>query len=382
MEPALRAGRSVSANPFIHHPAELGRRVRVHRSMDTPRSTRRIAARSVLPLGRFAGYVAVALGIACVFLLAWGLREILLLTFGAILLAAIIRTVAGPIITRFPTHDKIAIGGAILGLLLVLGGLFWLFGHQISEQMRGLTERLPTAMTAGKSRMEQSSVGRFVLENMPGAGDSSGMMNGVKKAAFVTFDSLGHTLLMAVAGIYLALTPRPYLDGTIRLFPPAHRSKVRDALVAAGTRLQRWLLGQLISMAAIGTLTTLGLWIVGCPVPVALGILAGLFAFVPVIGFLLAFVPTILIALSEGGQVALAATLVFLVVQQLEEQLVLPMAQKWATALPPALGLLSLAAAGALFGLPGLIFGCPLTVVIMCLVQKLYIENGIERRTA
>jgi predicted PurR-regulated permease PerM len=150
----------------------------------------------------------------------------------------------------------------------------------------------------------------------------------------------------------------------------------------SGTTLQRWLLGQLISMATIGTLTTLGLWIVGCPVPVALGILAGLFAFVPVIGFLFAFVPTILIALSEGGQVALAATLVFLVVQQLEEQLVHPMAQKWATALPPALGLLSLAAAGALFGLPGLIFGCPLTVVIMRLVQLLYIENGLERRTA
>jgi predicted PurR-regulated permease PerM len=254
--------------------------------------------------------------------------------------------------------------------------------------MRGLSERLPEALGKAKAWLQQNAAGRFALEKMQGAagggaeGGAGEAAGHVGKAAVVTLDKLGHALLMIVTAIYLSVTPRLYLDGTVRLFPVAQRTKVRDALVAAGERLRRWLFGQLVSMTTIGVLTTLGLWIVGCPVQLALGILAGLLAFVPVIGFLVAFVPMLLMALSESPQVAVASVVVFLVVQQLEEQLVLPLAQKWATSLPPALGLLALAAAGVLFGLPGLIFGCPLTVVVMCLVQKLYIENGLEKKGA
>ena len=316
---------------------------------------------------------------AGLFFLGWRLRQILLLTFGAVVFAAIIRAVARPLIKRFPRREKLAVFGAVLALLLVLGGLFWLFGHQISAQMRDLGERLPAAVATAKEWLQQHAPGRFILEKLSSAPEGGGMES-VKQAAAITLDSLGHALLMLVAAIYFALTPRLYLDGAVRLFSPAQREKVREALAASGLSLQNWLLGQLVSMGTIGLLTMIGLAIVGCPVPVALGILAGLLTFVPVIGFLLAFVPTVLMAFSESPQVALAATVVFLVVQQLEEHVVLPLAQKWATSLPPALGLLALAAAGTLFGLPGLVFGCPLTVVAVCLVKKLYLENGIEKR--
>lgn len=349
----------------------------------------RTSARPWPPFSRFVGYVAVVLALVSLFLLAWGLREILILAFGSIVLAAVIRAVAQPLVERYPKREKLAVLAAVLMLLVVLGALFWLFGHQIGEQMRVLSDRLPEALAKAKAWLQQNAAGRFVLEKMQDAGAGSEAGGGageaagtVGKVAVVTLDKLGHALLMIVTAIYLAVTPRLYLDGMVRLFPMAQRAKVRDALVAAGATLRKWLLGQLVSMTTIGVLTTLGLWIAGCPVPLALGVLAGLLAFVPVIGFLVAFVPMLLMALSESPQVAVASIIVFLVVQQLEEQLVLPLAQKWATSLPPALGLLALAAAGVLFGLPGLIFGCPLTVVVMCLVQKLYIENGLEKKGA
>jgi predicted PurR-regulated permease PerM len=347
----------------------------------------RTSPRTWPQFSRFVGYVVVALGIASLFLLAWDLREILILAFGSIVLAAVIRALALPLVERYPKREKLAVLIVILMLLMVLGGLFWLFGHQVAEQVRDLSERLPEAIDKVKAWLQQNAAGRFALEKMQGAGAGSEAGAGetaskVGKMAVVTLDKLGHALLMIVTAIYLAVTPRLYLDGTVRLFPVAQRAKVRDALVAAGDTLRNWLLGQLVSMTTIGVLTSLGLWIAGCPVPLALGILAGLLVFVPVIGFLVAFVPMMLMALSESPQVAVASVIVFIVVQQLEEQLVLPLAQKWATSLPPALGLLALAAAGVLFGLPGLIFGCPLTVVVMCLVQKLYIENGLEQKGA
>ena len=339
----------------------------------------RTPARNRLSLGPFVGHVAAALGVAGLFFLGWRLRQIVLLTFGAIVFAAIIRAIARPLIKRFPRREKFAVFGAVVVLFAALGGLFWLFGHQISAQMRGLGERLPEAITTDKTWLQQYAPGRWMLEQLQGSPTEGGGFEGLKQAAVVTLDSMGHALLMLVAAIYFAVTPRLYVDGTVRLFPPARREKVRDALIASGDSLQSWLLGQLVSMCTIGCLTMIGLAIVGCPVPVALGLLAGLLTFVPVVGFILSFIPTVLIAFSESPEVALAACIVFLVVQQLEEQVVLPLAQKWATALPPALGLLALAAAGALFGVPGLIFGCPLTVVIMCLVKKLYIENGLEK---
>ncbi len=362
--------------------------------------------RSLPPLGRFVGYAAAALTIAALFALAWHLREILLLTFGALVIAAIIRAIARPLTSRYPQREKLGVLAAILALFLFVAGVSWLFGHQISAQMRGLGERLPQAIASAREWGEQNAVGRYVLEKVPepaashgakgkttetteaseataateGGGSGGGLMSAAKKAASITFTSISHALLMLVAGIYFAIDPRLYLRGFSRLFPPAYRERVRDALEASGDTLQRWLLGQLVSMATIGVLTGTGLALVGCPVPVALGILAGLLVFVPVVGFLVAFVPTVLIALSEGTQTALAAIIVFLVVQQLEEQIVQPLAQKWATALPPALGLLALAATGLLFGIPGLIFGAPLTVVIMCLVQKLYLEYGLDEK--
>lgn len=357
------------------------------------------------------GYAAAILGLASLWVLAWGLREVLILTFGAVVVATVIRAAALPLVERYPKREKLVVLGVILALLVALGGLSWLFGHQVAQQARDLSNRLPEAVDQAKATLRQNAAGRFVLEKMdrvraggdaeggpktsagaaadgdPGATEKSAAGTSeaagkVGKAAVVTLDKLGHALLLLVTGIYLAVTPRLYLDGAVRLFPVAQRAKVRDALLAAGDTLRKWLLGQMVSMTTIGVLTTLGLWLAGCPVPLALGILAGVLVFVPVIGFIVAFVPMLLMALSESPQVALASVIVFLVVQQLEEQCVGPLAQRWATSLPPALGLLALAAAGTLFGLPGLVFGCPLTVVIMCLVQRLYIENALEGRKA
>jgi predicted PurR-regulated permease PerM len=342
------------------------------------------------PLGRFTGYAATALGLTALFALAWKLRDVLLMAFGAVVIAAIIRAIARPAISRFPKREKLGILGAVLVLLLFLSGVFWLFGRQLSEQVHSLGERLPEASAAVKEWAGKNAVGRFVLEKAQdagagesgGTGGTGGMMSSVKQAVTLTVTSISHALLMLVAGIYFAFDPRLYVNGLTRLFPPAHRDKVRESLDASGDTLQRWLLGQLISMATIGTLTAAGLALVGCPVPLALGLLAGLLVFVPIVGFIVAFVPMVLMALSAGPQVAVAAVVVFLIVQQLEEQVVHPLAQRWATHLPPALGLLALAATGVIFGIPGLIFGAPLAVVTMCLVRKLYLENGIEKRPA
>jgi predicted PurR-regulated permease PerM len=185
--------------------------------------------------------------------------------------------------------------------------------------------------------------------------------------------------LMLFTGIYLAVNPSLYLDGFVRLWPLRHRDKMHDALLGSGEALRKWLLGQLVSMGSVGVLTGVGLWIVGAPLPLAMGLMAGLLEFIPVIGPILAFVPGVLVALTEGSQVALYAAIVLVVVQQLEGSVIMPFAQKWAVELPPAYGLIAVVAFGLMFGFLGIFFGSPLAVVVMCLVQFLYLKKGVEK---
>src|SRR5690606_10560938 len=167
-------------------------------------------------------------------------------------------------------------------------------------------------------------------------------------------------LLIAFLALYLALEPRRYMEGALRLVPLSGRDNARNAMCAAGAALRTWLLGQGIAMLAVGVAAGIGLASAGVPLALALGIVAGIADFVPIIGPILAAVPGILIGFSVSPETALYATLVCLVVQQLEGNIVMPIAQRWAVALPPAIALVSVVAFGLLFGVLGVLFATPL----------------------
>ena len=332
-----------------------------------------------LRLGQFAAYIAVACSIVAIFVLTWELRSVVLLAFGGIILAAIIRALARPLMSRLGMRDLWAVLTVLL-LLLVLGvGVFWLFGQQVTSEMEGLGERLPVAIETVRTWLEGNAAGRFVIGRASGLADDTQWLDGARQFAAISVATIGQGLLMLFVGIYLAANPKMYLDGLVRLFPMCQRAKLQNALRDSGEGLRKWLLGQLVSMVSVGLLTGLGLWMVGAPLPLALGLMAGLLEFIPVVGPILAIGPGVLVALTEGPQVALYATIVYVVVQQLEGNVIMPLAQRWAVELPPAYGLLSLLAFGLLFGFLGVFFGSPLAVVVMCLVQSLYIEQGLEK---
>jgi predicted PurR-regulated permease PerM len=258
-------------------------------------------------------------------------------------------------------------------------GASWLFGQQITSQLKGVGERLPQAATQVRTWLEGNAVGRFVVDELSNVSEDTAWLARARTLFTVSVATVGHALLMLFAGIYLASNPRLYLDGFVRLFPVRQRPKLQRALGDSGTALRKWLLGQIVSMVTVGTLTGVGLWAVGAPLPLALGLMAGLLEFIPIVGPLIAIVPGVLVAFTEGPQIALYAAIVYIVVQQLEGNVIMPIAQRWAVELPPAYGLISLVGFGLLFGFLGIFFGSPLAVVVMCLVRTLYVKNGLEK---
>jgi predicted PurR-regulated permease PerM len=258
-------------------------------------------------------------------------------------------------------------------------GLSWLFGRQIAQQLEGLGERIPRALEDVRAWIGKQPAGEFILTRISGFTDGGGSLAGVQKFAAISVTTVGHAVLMFFGGIFMAANPALYLNGFVRLFPVGYRVKLRTALVESGEALRKWLLGQLVSMTCVGLLTGIGLRLVGAPLPLVLGIIAGLLNFIPILGPVIAFGPGVLVALTDSPQTAAYAALVYFIVQELEGHAITPLAQRWAVKLPPAYGLLAVLSFAMLFGFFGVLFGIPLAVVVMCLVQNLYIENALEK---
>lgn len=203
---------------------------------------------------------------------------------------------------------------------------------------------------------------------------SADNMSRVAKGTLTAFGTVIDIALVIFLAVYLALDPMTYRDGFVRLFPRAARARLTDALDAAGLALRRWLIGQLFAMLCVGILATIGLSLIGVPLAVPLGILLGVMDFVPVVGPLVAAIPGLVIAFAQSPQLALYALIVYLVVQNIEGNVIVPLAQRWAVALPAALTLIGILAFGVLFGAAGIFLAMPLLVVTFTLVRKLYVE--------
>ncbi len=144
-------------------------------------------------------------------------------------------------------------------------------------------------------------------------------------------------------------------------------------------RCEHGWLGQLVAMAAVGIATGVGLYLLGVPSALALGVLAGLLEFVPFVGPLLAFVAAFAIALSEGLTLAVLVVLLFAGIQQMEGNILVPLVQQRAVDLPAALSLFGLVAFGVLFGPLGILLGVPLTVVALVAAKHLYVRPFADR---
>jgi predicted PurR-regulated permease PerM len=111
-------------------------------------------------------------------------------------------------------------------------------------------------------------------------------------------------------------------------------------------------------------------------------VLAAVLEFVPVLGPILFSLPGLLLAFAKGPDTALYAFFVYLVVQQFEGNVLIPLIQRWAVELPPVVGLLAVVIGGLLLGIPGVIFATPLAVVVMRVVKHLYVEDALEKPAA
>ncbi|RAI41874.1 AI-2E family transporter [Rhodoplanes roseus] len=310
-----------------------------------------------------------------VLLLAWQLADLLLMVFAAVLGAILLRALADLIARPTGLSPAWSLVAAVVLIALGLTLVIVFFGAAILQNVETLVEQLPTAWNAVRDRFGGASWLSTAVDRGTDALLSGGIVSRIGGALGLAAGAVTNLLLVVFGALYIAAQPSLYHGGALRLLPPRHRDRADRTLRRCGDALRGWLLGQVIAMAVVGVVTAAGLWWLGVPSALALGLFAGLAEFVPIVGPIVSAVPALIIAFSTDSTLALWVLGLFLVVQQIEGNVLQPLIQREMVSVPPALLLFSVVGFGILFGVTGVLLAAPLTVVVYVAVKELYVRD-------
>jgi predicted PurR-regulated permease PerM len=277
----------------------------------------------------------------------------------------------------------------VLAVIAALAAMLWLFGlalvPAVETQSREFAEAFPTLLEealALANRLQSffglgtqigldpeslSSVGR---EFLTGSTVSTAAGVGLTAATVVSL-----AVVVFISTIYLVIRPEPWVNGFVSLFPAGWRQRTREVLEAMYHTVQRWFLGQLAAMTFIGVFWAISLALIGVPFALLLGIFSGLISFVPYVGALISVVVPVILALISDPFSAVYVILAFIIIQQIEGNLLQPIVMSRAVDLHPALVVFAILVMGTLFGLIGVFLAVPLVAALQVLVRELWVQK-------
>lgn len=283
-------------------------------------------------------------------------------------------------VTRLPYWaNLLSIGAAFL---LIFSSLGTLFGVQMARQLSELRSQLALSPERVAAILKEhgfnqeisdyvSWLNTAVFQHIDAAALAGGLFSSVTAV-------LGAVVLVLFVGIFLAVDPALYERGFLSLFPKESRARAAEVVEACTDTLWWWMIGRLVAMTVIGVATALGLLLLGIPMPIMLGIVAGVFSFVPTIGAILAIIPALLVSFQVSPLSPLYVLVFYLIIQAVENNLITPLVQQKAVEVPPVVTISSQFMLGVLVGIIGVAVATPMAAVAIVLVRMLYIEPFVE----
>lgn len=318
-----------------------------------------------------------AAGLVVLGLVTWQLADLLLLVFGALFIAVLLRSLTDVIAHRSGMRDSFALAAAIATITIVLVIFVYLLGSRIQTDLTALLQRMPELISAIETKLGFEELETWAANQARRLLGDSSVLSDLANISATLAAAAVNVLLVLIGGIYFAADPHLYRRGFLLLFPTEKRASMDEAITCVSETLRLWLLGQLLSMIIVGALTTASLLLLGLPNAFALGLLAGLLEFVPFVGPIASAIPALAVALAESAATAAWTIAIYIAVQQLEQLLVVPLIQRRTVRVPPAVTLFAVLAFGLLFGPVGVLFAAPLAVTTFALVKKLWVEDEL-----
>jgi predicted PurR-regulated permease PerM len=340
---------------------------------DAASSPAQVIARALL-------YLAVT-GLAVLFV--WLTIKVDLVIFAGILLAICLRRCADGVsrLTRLPHGWALAV--VLLLIVLSIAAIGWFFSQAITSQIAALSQQLPAAAEKVSKAFGQSALGKALTQHIGQFQTSATtMVNSFFGIATNVAEVVGGIAIIIFLGIYFAAEGRRYARGALRLAPVARRPRLREIQDETASAVWYWMLGRLFSMTVLGVLTALGLWLLGIPLPIALGFLTAIMTFVPYIGSIVSAIPAVLIAGSINIGLAIYVIVLYVGVHVVEGYILVPLVQRRVVHLPPGLTLSAQIVLGVLAGFLGLLLATPLVAAALVIIRMAYIEDVLGDRSA
>lgn len=330
-----------------------------------------------------------------VVLLLWGLasavwmaRDVLFVTFFAVLVASFLSIFVDPLQQRFGMRRALAGPLVLLVFFAILGTLLFLAWPTLATQLATVSRQLPEAIGNAEEWLAQQfrtlfgrgRAGEAVEAEVRSraAVEFAELVGGTIPLLNTVIGALTGLLLVTFAGLFLAIEPRTYAHGLLRLIPATRRLRALGVLEGIGATLRQWMAAQALGMLIIGVAATIGFTLIGLPAALALGLIAGLLEFIPYAGPVLGFIPAFAVGLTVSPGKALSVTLLYCGIQVLESNIVMPLLIRGVVKLPPALTLLFQAVMATLFGFLGLLLAVPILAAGKVVVQELYVDEVAE----
>jgi len=322
-----------------------------------------------------------ALALVVIGLLTWELRWVLLVLFGAVVLAVALDVPITLLRRLLPLNRPAALIVVLVSLVLLGGVLGQLLLPELLEQIKQLTTLLPVLALRLSSLarqvdwlpdLEQQLMALGTWERLqPLGGQLLGLAGG---AANTTIQML----LMALLAILLALDPRSHQKVIVSLTPSFWRPQMKHLLGESRQALGGWLAGMTLSAVSVFLLTWAGLALLGVPLALLSSLVCGLLTFVPTIGPTAATLLPLAVGLLVSPAKMLQVLVLRLILQNAEAFLLTPVLLRRTVNLLPTVALTAQLCLGALLGLPGVLLALPLVVILQVLFEEVLVKEVMD----
>lgn len=324
-----------------------------------------------------------AVGLLLLLLVVYAYLEQITHTLLLVYAAAILGVAFNALVGRAPTHRRGL--SALLGILLV-GGLIagvWFGVPALASQVRGFSNDLPQLyeqLDSWTNRLQAETGLNIDLFSENSREFVSGLFSGdqVIGTARGVMEGLFIPLVLMIGGLFAAAKPNEMMRPMLRAVPAERRDDFARLFTLLGERLIAWVKGTLVSFSIVFVLASVGLWLLGVPYPLVLGLLSGMSEFVPIIGAIVTGLIVVGVAFLNNPEVALWVALLMLAIQQVDANLLMPMVMSKVAEVHPFVTLFAILLFGAMFGFMGVLLAVPLVLLIWTVVQVLWVERSIE----
>ena len=327
-------------------------------------------------------------------LFAWYFATTLFLIFAGMLLGVALNAMTHLFgrVVKWPHWLRLAI--VCLTLAALLCGVIFLGGTTIAQQANALSNTIKSQLVNVKAFLDSNGIDTsyFELGNSPsgasnsaspgaaspphslsGAGalasNGGAIVSQTLKLLLGTLSAVGNFFIVIFLGLTFAAQPGVYRNGLLYLAPAKHRARTTVIIDGISDTLERWLIAQIAVMAAVFAVTWLGLAVIGIPGSFILGIQAGLLAFIPTVGAIVAGLIVVLASLASGWVAAASALVLFLGIHALESYVLTPILQRQALDIPPATLFAFQILLGIVFGIWGISLALPLMAIVKVLID-------------